>query len=104
MLTVPTAKQLAVVRHDTPLRLLVHAPAGAAPERFDQCPPARTFANAVSTADVPELVPTARQLVGLAHDTPASALWVADAGSVLVTRVHFVPFQVSISDFRNEDP
>ena len=102
--TVPTAKQLAVVRHDTALRLLVRAPAGPAPGAFDQCPPASTFASAVLAVDVPELVPTARQLVGLAHDTPASELWVAKAGSALVTRAHAVPFQVSMSDFRSDDP
>jgi len=87
---------------DTALRELFLAPVGVAAGVIVQCPAVKVLMSVVVCLDVPESLPTATQLVGLVHETPNRALWVADVGSALAMRVQAVPFQVSMSDCLDE--
>src|SRR5439155_7564474 len=65
----PTASQLDVLGHDTPLRTGDVAPLGLGLVTIDQLVPFQRSTN-VLFAELVEYSPTASQLVVLGHDTP----------------------------------
>jgi hypothetical protein len=95
----PTAKQLVVLGHDTPLSKEAVAPVGLGLVRTDQLVPFHCSTSVVVAPKWAEDEPTAKQLVALGHDTPFSSDWIALVGFGVVTTDQLVPFHCSANVF-----
>ena len=94
----PTAKQLVVVGHDTPLKVLSAPPAGLGLATIDHVVPFQSSTSELLAKKLLRDEPTAKQLVVLVHDTPLNAENTAPVGLGLMTRAQVVPFQRSTND------
>ena len=90
----PTALQLVGLGHETPFSPLNVAPLGLGLATIDQAVPFQRSVNVLLVKPA-EDEPTAKQLVGLGHDTAKSALCVAPLGFGLATIDQVAPSQCS---------
>jgi hypothetical protein len=97
----PTAKQVAVVTHDTPLRWARSDPTGRGPAMIDQLVPFHRSTSA-SSDEPASYPPTAKQLLALAQEMLTRYGEVAPDGFGLVTIDHPDPFHRSTSVLRVE--
>jgi hypothetical protein len=88
----PTATQLVKLAHATPRRTLEDTPVGLGLDTIDHIVPSHRSTNVAVTEPVDEL-PTATQLVALAHATPPIVVPVAPAGTGIDTNDHLDPSQ-----------
>ena len=94
---VPTAMQLVGLTHDTPLRIVDVAPTGLGLGTIDQLVPFHRSIK-VFVVVLVEYEPTAKQLEGVAHDTPFNfATMLAGSTAGLGSTDQAVPFQRSKS-------
>jgi hypothetical protein len=92
----PTAKHAVLVAHATPNNKLDVAPTGFGLGTIDQRLPSQRSVSVRGTLPETVKLPTAKQRVGLGHDTPFN--WVStDAGFGLATIDQLVPFHRSIN-------
>src|SRR6476660_336405 len=90
----PTAWQLVVVGHDTPFKTAEAAPLGLGTATIDHVVP---FQRSIRRRVIPlfSLLPTAKQVVVLGHDTRLSTDTVAPVGLRLGTTDQVEPFHRS---------
>jgi hypothetical protein len=95
----PTAKQLVVLAHETPLRLDSMLPARFGVAMTFQLVPFHRSTNVRDDESGPdvEVSPTAKQLVAPGHEIPDRLVAVAPFGAGLGTMFQLVPFHRSIS-------
>ena len=98
----PTAKQLVVLVHDTPDSLACVGPGGFGLATIVQLVPFHRSTKVRLVVPTPG-VPTAKQLVALAHDTPDSTLPFGSDVFGLDTIVQLVPFHRSTKVRRTVD-
>jgi hypothetical protein len=94
----PTAVQATAELHDTLARLLATAPAGLGVDCSFQVVPFHLSAKVTSESEaLLKEEPTAIHAVAELHDTPASFVTIAPAGSGVACTVQAVPFHTSAS-------
>ena len=101
LLLLPTPVQLVALGHETPLRIVAVEPLGFGLATIVQLVPSQCSAKVCGASFVPPL-PTALQLVSLAHDTPFRLGTVEPSGLGLVSIDHPVPLQCSTKVCRPE--
>src|SRR5215472_1984640 len=94
----PTAMQLAALRHETPARPLCCVPAGtAAASTLQLCPSQRSATGWLSGRPAANCSPTAMQLLALAHEIPNNAVLPAVPSDGVACTCQLVPSHASAS-------
>ncbi len=94
---VPTAMQLAVLGHDTPVRPLLDAFTGFGLATTDQLAPSHCSTSVPVGVELAKALPTAVQLAAEGHDTLLRPYSMAPAGAGVVTIDQVVPSHCSTS-------
>ena len=93
----PTAEQLVALKHETSNSCAIVASAGVGLPTIDQVAPSQRSVSVFVPEPGATYVPTAKQVVALSHDTPASVVRLDPPGCGAGTIDQLVPFHCSTS-------